>query len=276
MYKRIISRLDIKNGILVKGIALEGLRNLGDPTYFSKTYYENNIDEIHFQDIVASLYDRSILYKVIEKNCKTIFVNLSVGGGIRNESEIDKLLRLGADKIIVNTAAIRNPEFLKRIVKIYGSSTISVAIETVKIGNKYEVLVESGRERTGINLNEWIDKVQEAQVGEITLTDINYEGRKKGFNIELYKDLRKKIDVQFVAHGGASDKENVLQLFKESDVDAVSIASMFHYYYLKRDNNSVLKGSNVYLKTFDDSMKTGTSIRDLKNFLNKNGVKTRL
>ena len=107
MYKRIISRLDIKNGILVKGIALEGLRNLGDPTYFSKTYYENNIDEIHFQDIVASLYDRSILYKVIEKNCKTIFVNLSVGGGIRNESEIDKLLRLGADKIIVNTAAIR-------------------------------------------------------------------------------------------------------------------------------------------------------------------------
>ena len=276
MYKRIISRLDIKNGILVKGIALEGLRNLGDPTYFSKTYYENNIDEIHFQDIVASLYDRSILYKVIEKNCKTIFVNLSVGGGIRNESEIDKLLRLGADKIIVNTAAIRNPEFLKRIVKIYGSSTISVAIETVKIGNKYEVLVESGRERPGINLNEWIDKVQEAQVGEITLTDINYEGRKKGFNIELYKDLRKKIDVQFVAHGGASDKENVLQLFKESDVDAVSIASMFHYYYLKRDNNSVLKGSNVYLKTFDDSMKTGTSIRDLKNFLNKNGVKTRL
>ena len=276
MYKRIISRLDIKNGILVKGIALEGLRNLGDPTYFSKTYYENNIDEIHFQDIVASLYDRSILYKVIEKNCKTIFVNLSVGGGIRNESEIDKLLRLGADKIIINTAAIRNPEFLKRIVKIYGSSTISVAIETVKMGNKYEVLVESGRERTGINLNEWIDKVQEAQVGEITLTDINYEGRRKGFNIQLYKDLRKKIDVQFVAHGGASDKENVLRLFKESDVDAVSIASMFHYHYLKRDNNSFLKGSNVYLKNFDDSMKTGTSIKDLKNFLNENGVKTRL
>ncbi len=276
MYKRIISRLDIKNGILVKGIALEGLRNLGDPTYFSKTYYENNIDEIHFQDIVASLYDRSILYKVIEKNCKTIFVNLSVGGGIRNESEIDKLLRLGADKIIINTAAIRNPEFLKRIVKIYGSSTISVAIETVKMGNKYEVLVESGRERTGINLNEWIDKVQEAQVGEITLTDINYEGRRKGFNIQLYKDLRKKIDVQFVAHGGASDKENVLKLFKESDVDAVSIASMFHYHYLKRDNNSFLKGSNVYLKNFDDSMKTGTSIKDLKNFLNENGVKTRL
>ena len=221
-------------------------------------------------------YTIGAFFIVIEKNCKTIFVNLSVGGGIRNESEIDKLLRLGADKIIINTAAIRNPEFLKRIVKIYGSSTISVAIETVKIGSKYEVLVESGRERTGINLNEWIDKVQEAQVGEITLTDINYEGRKKGFNIELYKDLRKKIDVQFVAHGGASDKENVLQLFKESDVDAVSIASMFHYYYLKRDNNSVLKGSNVYLKTFDDSMKTGTSIRDLKNFLNKNGVKTRL
>ena len=132
MYKRIISRLDIKNGILVKGIGLEGFRNLGEPSNFSKKFYNDNIDEIHFQDVVASLYNRNILYNVIEKNCKTIFVNLSVGGGIRTEEEIDNLLRLGADKVSVNTAAIKNPKFLKNIVKIFGSSTINVAIETLK------------------------------------------------------------------------------------------------------------------------------------------------
>lgn len=275
MYKRIISRLDIKNGILVKGIGLEGLRNLGDPSTFSKKYYLDNIDEIHFQDVVASLYNRDILYKVIEKNCKTIFVNLSIGGGIRTEEEIDNLLRLGADKVSVNTAAIKNPKFLKNIVKIYGSSTINVAIETVKIGNDYEVLVETGREKTGINLFDWIDEVQDALVGEITVTDIDYEGRNKGFNIELFKNLRKKVNTQLVAHGGAGKKEDVLKLFNETDVDAVSISSMFHYNYLERNTQSELKGSNFFLQTFNENNKFGISIIDLKKFLSKKGIKVR-
>ena len=133
MYKRIISRLDIKNGILVKGIGLEGLRNLGYPEYFSNLYYNKSIDEIHFQDVVASLYDRKILYDVIEKNCKTIFVNISVGGGVRNISEADRLFRLGADKISVNTAVVKNPEFLKTLVNTYGSSSIGVNVEVSKI-----------------------------------------------------------------------------------------------------------------------------------------------
>jgi len=276
MYKRIISRLDIKNGILVKGIGLEGLRNLGDPSSFSKKFYLDNIDEIHFQDVVASLYNRNILYKVIEKNCKIIFINLSVGGGIRTEKEIDNLLRLGADKVTINTAAIKNPKFLKNVVKIYGSSTINVAIETAKIGDKYEVLIETGREKTGINLFDWVDQVQDALVGEITVTDINFEGRNKGFNNELYKKLREKINVQFVAHGGAGKKEDVLELFKLSDVDAVSISSMFHYYYLEKNNNSELSGSNYFLQTFNKNDKIGFSISELKKFLNENGIKTRL
>jgi|TARA_B100001094_G_C18095139_1_gene752621 imidazole glycerol-phosphate synthase subunit HisF len=276
MYKRIISRLDIKNGILVKGIGLEGLRNLGDPSSFSKKFYLDNIDEIHFQDVVASLYNRNILYKVIEKNCKTIFVNLSIGGGIRSEQEIDNLLRLGADKVSINTAAIKNPKFLKEIVKIYGSSTINIAIETAKIGGKYEVLVETGRERTGISLFDWINKVQDSEVGEITVTDINYEGRNKGFNIELYKALREKVNVQLVAHGGAGKKEDVLELFNETDVDAVSISSMFHYNYLEKNIDSELSGSNFFLQTFSENDKIGFSILDLKKFLNKEGVKIRV
>ena len=152
LYKRIISRLDVKNGILVKGINLEGLRNLGDPEHFSKIYYNQKIDEIHFQDIVASLYNRDVLFKIIEKISKKIFVNVSVGGGIRNINEVDKLLRIGADKVVINTAAVKNPKFLKKLVDVYGSSTISVAIETAKIENKYEVFIETGREKTGIEL----------------------------------------------------------------------------------------------------------------------------
>ena len=160
MYKRIISRLDIKNGILVKGIGLEGLRNLGDPEPFLRTYYNQKIDEIHFQDVVASLYGRDVLFNIIERISKKIFVNVSVGGGIKDEYEVDKLLRLGVDKVVINSAAVRNPSLLEKLVKIYGSSTISVSIETAKIDKNYEIFIETGREKTNLELFRWIDKVQ--------------------------------------------------------------------------------------------------------------------
>ncbi len=276
MYKRIISRLDVKNGILVKGINLEGLRNLGDPEYFSKIYYNEKIDEIHFQDIVASLYGRDVLFEIIEKISKKIFVNVSVGGGIRSVSEVDKLLRIGVDKIVVNSAAVRNPKFLEKLVAIYGSSTISVSIETSKINNKYEILIETGREKTGLELFEWVDKVQELKVGEITVTEIPMEGRNKGFNIDLYKDLRKKVDVQLVAHGGAGPFDNIADLFKKTDVDAVSIASLFHYNNLKPISSSEYKGSNAFVKSFKNEDKVGTSVINLKNFLLSKGIKVRI
>lgn len=276
MYKRIISRLDIKNGILVKGIGLEGLRNLGDPEYFSNLYYSKNIDEIHFQDIVASLYDRKILYDVIEKNCKTIFVNISVGGGVRNIVEADRLFRLGADKISVNTAAVKQPEFLKLLVGIYGSSSIGINVDVAKIGNNYEVLIETGREKTGIELFKWIDKVQEMNVGEITVTDIMYEGRKKGFNTELYKDLRKRVSTQLVAHGGAGSFEDIKKLFMETDVDAVSISSLLHYNYLERIEDKELQGSTVFINTIDNLSRNENLINDLKLYLSKNGILVRI
>ena len=149
LYKRPISRLDIKNGILVKGINLE-LRNLGDPEYFSKKYYDENIDEIHFQDVVASLYNRKVLFDILERNSKNVFVNVSAGGGIKNLNDVDKLLRLGVDKVVINSEAVRNPKLLKDLVQMYGSSTISA--ETAKISDYYEVLIETGRERTGLDL----------------------------------------------------------------------------------------------------------------------------
>ncbi len=276
MYKRIISRLDIKNGVLVKGISLEGVRNLGSPDFFSNIYYKEFVDEMHFHNVVASLYDSSLMFDMIERNSKKIFVNVSVGGGIKNEKEVDKLLRIGVDKIVINSAAVKNPNFLRKLVNIYGSSTISVNIETAQINGKYKIFTETGRVNTNIDLHDWIDQVQKLEVGEIILTDIFSEGKGKGFNIELFKDIRKRVDTQLVAHGGAGPKENILDIFNFCDVDAVSIASLFHYHYLKPDDNSELKGSNYFIHFLDKNEKRGLSIIELKKYLKSNGVKVRL
>ena len=186
MFKRIISRLDIKNNTLVKGISLEGLRVLGDPRFFALAYYNDGIDEIHFQDVVASLYNRNTLDNVINNTVKNVFVTINAGGGIRTTDDIDRVLKLGADKITINSAAIRDPNFIKIASEIYGVSTIGVAIETVKVDNKYMVLIESGREKTNIELFSWIEKIQKLGAGDLTITCIEHEGRKRGFIIELY------------------------------------------------------------------------------------------
>ena len=276
MYKRIISRLDVKNGLLVKGINLEGLRKLGDPEYFSKIYYDQKIDEIHFQDIVASLYGRDVLFDIIEKISKKIFVNVSVGGGIRSLDEVDKLLRIGVDKMVINSAAVKNPKFLGQLVSIYGSSTISVNVETAKIKNKYKIFIETGREETGIDLFKWIDTVQNFNVGEIVVTEIPMEGRNKGFNLDLYRDLRKRVDVQLVAHGGAGPFQNISDLFKETDVDAVSIASLFHYNNLKPIDSFEEKGSTAFLNSSKKESLNGTSVTELKKYLSSQGIKVRI
>ena len=276
MYKRIISRLDIKNGNLVKGISLEGVRNLGDPDFFSKIYYDNLIDEMHFHNVIASLYESNMVFEIIERNTKKIFVNVSVGGGVRSEEEVDKLLRIGVDKVVINSAAVKNPDFLKKLVEIYGASTISVNIETAQVNGKYKVFIETGRVNTGIDLFDWIEKVQKLNVGEIIITDIFGEGKNNGFNTNLFKEVRKNVDTQLVAHGGAGPKENILEMFVECNVDAISIASLFHYHYLKSNKSSELKGSNYFIHFLNDDEKRGMSILELKKYLKSEGVKVRL
>tara|TARA_B100001248_G_C27371290_1_gene451793 strand:+ start:769 stop:1599 length:831 start_codon:yes stop_codon:yes gene_type:complete len=276
LYKRIISRLDIKNGKLVKGISLEGVRNLGDPDFFSKIYYDNLIDEMHFHNVIASLYESNMVFEIIERNTKKIFVNVSVGGGVRSEEEVDKLLRIGVDKVVINSAAVKDPVFLKKLVEIYGASTISVNIETAKVNGKYKVFIETGRVNTGIDLYDWIEKVQKLNVGEIIITDIFAEGKNNGFNTNLFKEVRKNVDTQLVAHGGAGPKENILEIFTECNVDAISIASLFHYHYLKSNKSSELKGSNYFIHFLNDDEKRGMSILELKKYLKSEGVKVRL
>jgi len=260
----------------VKGISLEGVRNLGAPDFFSKIYYDNLIDEMHFHNVIASLYDSNMVFEIIERNAKKIFVNVSVGGGVRSEEEVDKLLRIGVDKVVINSAAVKDPDFLKKLVEIYGASTISVNIETAQVNGKYKVFIETGRVNTEIDLYDWIEKVQKLNVGEIIITDIFSEGKNNGFNTNLFKEVRKNVDTQLVAHGGAGPKENILEMFAECNVDAISIASLFHYHYLKSNKSSELKGSNYFIHFLNDDEKRGMSILELKKYLKSEGVKVRL
>ena len=173
MIKRIIARLDIKNNFLVKGMHLEGLRILGYPEFFAEKYFKENIDEIIFQDVVASLYKRNQLSLLINKITKNIFTPITVGGGIRSINDIREILINGADRVSINTAAINNKKFIKESVKIFGSSTITITIEALKIEGKYKVYTDTGRTDTNIDVFEWIKEVQDMGVGEIILTSIN-------------------------------------------------------------------------------------------------------
>ena len=227
---RIIPRLDIKGPNLVKGIHLEGLRALGDPAVFAKYYYDNGADEILLMDVVASLYERNSLHDLIKHISKDIFIPLSVGGGLRTIEDINMVLRSGADKVVLNTAVVKNPDFIKSAVNKFGSSTISIAIEAIKQNDgSYAVFTDNGREYTGLNSLEWAKKIQNLGVGEIILTAVDNEGTGNGFNLDFINQINSISSVPVVVHGGAGSKEDTLDIINKSNCDAVCSASLFHY-----------------------------------------------
>ncbi len=231
---RIIARLDIKNNFVIKGINLEGLRKVGDPIQTAIDYYSNGIDEIIFIDSVASLYKRNNLYHIIEKSVKDIFVPLTIGGGIRSCKDIETALRSGADKVAINSYATENPNFIKEAVSNFGSSCIISYVEAKNIGDmKWEVYKYCGREKTGLDVIDWICKIQDLGCGEILLTSIDYEGMQKGFDISLIKSVEKKIHVPLIISGGCgsiSDIKEIKNNFKET---SIALASVLHYKKIK-------------------------------------------
>ena len=270
MIKRIIARLDIKNNFLVKGIHLEGLRMLGYPEFFAKKYFEENIDEIIIQDVVASLYKRNQLSSFTNKISKNVFVPITVGGGIRNVNDIREILVNGADRVSINTAAVNDKNFIKESVKLFGSSTIAITIETLKIGEKYKVYTDSGRTETNINAFDWIKELQEIGVGEIILTSINNEGTGKGFDLNLYEKASSVCKISLLAHGGAKNPEDVYKLFTNTDVEGAIIASAFHFNYYKEllaKKEISLQGSTNFLidKNYKNIFFCG--VKDLKKYL---------
>ena len=229
-YKRIISRIDVKGENLVKGMNLEGLKILGKPWEFSNHYYKKKIDEIIFFDTVASLYGRNNLFDIVEKVSKNIFVPISVGGGIRSLENISTLLNVGADKVILNTKALQNPIFINNAANKFGSSTIIVNIDfNLQPNNSYSCFIENGRQIFNKDIFKWINEIQKRGAGEIVLTSISRDGTGEGFDMNFYKQIKNSIKIPLILSGGFGSFNQVYDVIKNKDVDAVSIASMFHY-----------------------------------------------
>ena len=278
MIKRILSRIDIKNNFLVKGIQLEGLRVLGYPEFFAQEYYNENIDEIIFQDVVASLYKKNNLPSLIKKISENVFIPITCGGGIRNNDDISKLLINGADRVLINTGAVNNIKFVKDAVRTYGSSTIAVGIETQKIDNKYKVFTESGRTKNDIDTFEWIKKIQDIGVGEIILSSISKEGTGRGFDLDLNEKASKVCEVSLIAHGGAGRKEDVYELFNSTAVNGAVIAAAFHHNYfseLLKKKEISMGGSTSYLNSENFINNFSLNIKELKKYLKSKNISIR-
>src|SRR3989344_2233710 len=279
MIHRIIGRLDIKGPNLVKGIHLEGLRVLGKPEEFAKYYYENGIDELIYIDVVASLFGRNSLEEIITKTAREIFIPLTVGGGLRTIDDIRSVLRAGADKVSLNTAAINNPQIIKEASRIFGSSTITVTIEAIKQKDgSYLAFTDNGREHTGVEVLGGAKKAERLCAGEILLTSIDKDGTGEGFDLELTKMISKNVSIPVIASGGAGKKEDVYKAISNGGADAVALASLLHYNYLKthKDRENGEEGNTEFLKSGQSFSKVEvTSIEKIKNYLQEENIDCR-
>ena len=227
---RIIPRLDIKGPNLVKGIHLEGLRVLGKPEQFARLYYEHGADELLYMDVVASLYQRNSLLDIVSRTSRELFIPLTVGGGLRTLDDIRSVLMAGADKVALNTAAIRRPAFVKEAAERFGSSAIVVSIEAIrKPDGTYEAYTDNGREKTGVDAVQWASQVADMGAGEIMITSIDREGTGKGFDLELTRSIAGNVSIPVIACGGAGTVAHVEEVIIEGQADAVCIASVLHY-----------------------------------------------
>ena len=274
---RIIPKLDIKNGNLIKGINLEGLRILGNPYNFSKIYAEHGADEICYVDNVATLYGTNNLTKFVNKTAKDLRIPLTVGGGIRNIKNIEDMLAAGADKICMNSAIIENIKLLKQASRLFGTSTITAIVECIKINDRYFISKSNGRDLVDKDPLSWCKNLEDNGVGEIFITAVSNEGLMRGFDVNLMKKISKNIKIPVIAHGGAGNFKNILQIIKNTNISGVSIASLFHYSYLswfpKKYKKTV--GNYYFLENFKNEKKKINLIQRLKFFLKKNNINVR-
>lgn len=231
---RVIPRLDIKGPNLIKGIQFDGHRVLGAAEEFAEIYYAEGADELIYQDAVASLYRRNGLTEVVKRIAEKVFIPITVAGGIRSVQDIQILLRSGADKVAINTAAIETPELLSDAAKMFGSQCIVSSIEAFRGSDgRYRCWVDYGRETTNVDAIEWAQRVANLGVGEILITSINNEGMGSGYDLELINQITSRVHVPVIACGGAGNVGDFSKAVIEAGADAVSAASIFHYYYAK-------------------------------------------
>lgn len=227
---RLIARLDIKGSNLIKGVQLEGLRVVGDPQEFAERYYREGIDELIYMDIVASLYGRNNLTEIVKRTAQKVFVPLTVGGGVRSVDDVRDLLRAGADKIAINTAATRRPDLITEIARRFGSQCVVLSIEAKRRNEgEWEAYADNGREKTGLDVIEWAKRGEQLGAGEILVTSVDQEGTRKGMDCKLVRAITDAVKLPVIASGGAGSPGDVVKAVAEGHANAVAMADILHY-----------------------------------------------
>jgi len=227
--KRIIPCLDVKDGRVVKGVNFVNLRDAGDPVEQGALYSREGADELVFLDITASVEKRKTILEVVKKTAEAVFIPLSVGGGISDLDDINNLLKAGADRVSINTAAVRDPELVTRAARQFGSQCIIVAVDAKRSNKGFEVVIEGGRTFTGLDAVAWSREVTNRGAGEILLTSMDRDGTKDGYDLELTRAIAEAVSIPVVASGGAGTIEHMYEALTEGKADAALAASIFHY-----------------------------------------------
>lgn len=248
--KRIIPCLDIKDGKTVKGINFENLTFAGDPIELSKKYSDSGADELVFLDITATNQKRKTVVELVERVAKNVFIPFTVGGGIKTTEDIKEILQAGADKVSINSSAVKNPDLIKECSQYFGSQCIVVAIDAKFIDNDYYVFINAGQKNTGLKLRDWAKEAERLGAGEILLTSMDADGTQAGFDIKMNKLVSDIVNIPVIASGGAgADSSHFVELFSKTNVDAALAASIFHYGTLPIEKlKSDLKNKNIDIR----------------------------
>ena len=248
--KRIIPCLDVKDGRVVKGVNFEGLHDVSSPVELGKYYSDNGADELVFYDITASTENRRLFTEILTEVASTIFIPLTVGGGINTVDDFDRVLKCGADKVSVNSGAIRNPRLISEAAERYGDQCVVLSVDIKRVDGVYRVFAKGGRENTGMEAIKWITDCVNMGAGEVVVNSIDTDGVKNGFDIEMLKAVRSAVNVPVIASGGAGCAEDFVTLFKEiPDMDAGLAASIFHFGEVKiSDLKRMLRENNISVR----------------------------
>lgn len=247
--KRIIVCLDVKNGLVVKGVRFKNLRKIGKPWELAKEYEKQGADEVVFLDISASQEGRKALYNVVERTAQEVFIPLTVGGGVRTFADFRTMLRCGADKVSINTAAVKKPALITEASKAFGAQCVVVAIDSQLAGCDDVVYIKGGTEQTSLTSQRWARKVCALGAGEILLTSIDADGVQKGYDLRLTREIKETATVPVIASGGCGSPGHMLEVFREADADAALAASIFHDgIYTVVEVKKFLKRNNIFVR----------------------------
>jgi cyclase len=255
---------------------------LGRPEDFAAAYYRAGADELLYQDVVASLYERNSLSEIVTKTAREMFIPLTVGGGLRSVEDIRRALRAGADKVSLNTAAVKNPQLIREASREFGASTITISVEAIRhASGEYFVYTDNGRDYAGREVFGWLEEVEALGAGEVLLTSVDREGTGEGYDLTLIKEAVRRVSIPVIACGGAGTACHVAEAFQQGEAHAVAVASLFHYGRLRENNGALLgltgEGNTEFLRGKGVNTRIqGMSVGTLKEYLKREGVSCRI